>query len=605
MPNEIKDYLISLKKDYTEEEKSNIESFNKYADYFLNKCDIRDFNEIAKVGLTELFKTFLVFNNPFKTNEIIYTFDKYFEEDTNSYLVITAIILYCNEETFKDLFELYEESNIFNRFKVMELINDFCEKTDVNKAFFIALNDFFKKNPETKELLISYIQSLDINETLLLLNLNTNYELYEASKDIPKKKKKMIDEFFYGKKSISHNELFELKSTSGVFYSRYTSALKQIKNLTQKNNRYNKRIDELINLLDKPNEITNIDNILRYINDDEELSNVVLDYINLHNEKIYKELLSKYELLRNNSEESFSLLFSKYTLDFYSINELERNNILKCNYDDIEKILIILSKLGYLNYEISFSNISLYKLEKIIELIDKNILNKEFFINHIDIIYDNNLFELLLNNIDYLSKYNINMINYPNSNEILLSNIFKYNLELLSNYGLSITKKITDINFLNDINLSTKLDILLISDLLENDNLDYLNLDIPSLLKIRLSNIINIEYQSITSINITDFTLGNIMVSKIDDSIQNDNIALPEQLKKYQINNITLDINGVLVSIPNLLKNLSSFSEINTNNIFNSIIYNSFYTFEEIDIILTTFINELGMNDKQLYLKLK
>ena len=224
------------------------------------------------------------------------------------------------------------------------------------------------------------------------------------------------------------------------------------------------------------------------------------------------------------------------------------------------------------------------------EMIKIGNLTKEFINNNIYILRgDNDTLSFIIDNINYLSSHNINIKNYSSCLTILLSPNLINNLELLTKYNLTITKNTTNISFLEESNLNLKLDLIIELNMYPLSNLDILNYSLANIYNLNLATKLNIPFSKIKN---NSNLIFNPYTSFIPEAISKKlacspikTIALPEILIPYQESPISLNINGIKVSINRVLLNLSKLDDLNNETIFYALIYNSYYNLEEIEIL--------------------
>lgn len=369
--------------------------------------------------------------------------------------------------------------------------------------------------------------------------------------------------------------------------------LSQIKNRHKQNNKsrekFNKNIDRLKELLDTQSEITGIDELLNLCPNDE-VRNVVIDYIHEHNKRIYLSLGQEYEQFKNTNDQFLTLLFRKYGFDYERLSKEERLKFKINNnnsYEEIELLLKNINRLGLTNVEIS--KVSSHKLSAISEMISKGIITNEWLRMNVDILYyDNELSELVLRNINLLLGEGINLINYNGPFDFIKSEFVSKNIKLLAFYSLTLTKATTNLSFLSIKDLEKRIEFLYSMGFYSGlSDLNILNHDLGYLLKVKISDYLNIPIDYVgdeLSELYCDFTslIPVEMLSKLNKDTYCLG-SLPEFLTEYICDKETLNINGVFVPIKKLLRNISKLEDDSKESCLYAIIYDSYYTFDEID----------------------
>lgn len=408
----------------------------------------------------------------------------------------------------------------------------------------------------------------------------------------------MKEDYQKGKTKDILKYLRHLEKTNPKFYQSHVRFIRMLKYrydtiiheynrslaLQDKNNAI---ILELLKLLNKEGEITEITKIVSIC--PKKMLEEVLDYIYYHNNLCYELMLSDLYELSHNSDTSLKILLAKFGYNYDELKKDTHNFLKKRGYEEIKQILENIREL-----EISIPGdfipfISLNKMLKIKELITKNILNVEFISKRPCILFrDNSILAGIINNIKILNSLGVNISNYHHSLDILLYNIWP-NLRVLASYGLSITKDTKDISFLKDSNMTDKINIIIIMGKYhELKSLDILNKDIRELIRYRVYQRLNIPIDSnIDFYNSNDygFSEANSLVPKNYQEIFNrdlgNEVELPSYLESFKENNYTLNINGIYVSIKLLLDNLGKLDCYDQKSLYYAIIYNANYTIEE------------------------
>lgn len=197
-----------------------------------------------------------------------------------------------------------------------------------------------------------------------------------------------------------------------------------------------------------------------------------------------------------------------------------------------------------------------------------------------------------------LSLDGIHMANYHDSLDILFDRNLKNNLSLLKQYGLSIKRDTTHLNFLNDSEtvLAFKIDLLIEMGYYDslNISLNLLNLSKEELKNKKILEQLNISGDVSLVLDSNAFFLEEQFIKPEYLSLLQQNslrqASLPEEMSCFQINNYVLLIHNVFVSMPRFIRNLSKFREINNEIILVSILYQGHYTLEEIESLIEVFL---------------
>lgn len=609
--NELKSKQIS--KDIELENK--IKVFKSYFVNFFNKYSSKKFNDLINLSDKDILLSSVIVNNPLKTKEILDVSNKYCDLFNNdNYNVLFSIFAcYYNDESFKK-----EIDNCLNKNILFKSINMIKLFKSIGIPFFIVklFFDFIKENPYCLEDLGSMFNNFShVDNNICVLFISSKHEIRELLEDEEFKSlfnslngeiRKLVTNDFLPQR-MEYKMLFK---NADLFFdylnSNYNNVIKEYEKKEKERRRFNKNILDLIKELDTNYEIKNIDSILKLCPDSESI-NLVIDFIISHNESIYEKLVYDYENALLNSDENLNYLFSKYDFDYGNLNEQDRNKLKELGYLTIENLLKRVKVLSLRN--INFCLLDFNKLSVIESLIYKNIITKDWLILNASLLYsDNNILDLVISNLDILSNENVNILSYSNSLDILKSNFLKLNLGILKTYNLVINKNTSDINFLSSSNLIEKIDFIISNSLYQGIiSLDILNYSFLDIRKLKIANILNIP---VSLVNCEEDNFSNdYSISIIPNNILvelnkdiNDICELPSFLEVYYIDKVTLNINGVLVSSEKVKRCLARLKNQDNLSIFYAIIYNGYYSYEEI-LNLSQFL--LGQNNIYSLIKRK
>lgn len=163
------------------------------------------------------------------------------------------------------------------------------------------------------------------------------------------------------------------------------------------------------------------------------------------------------------------------------------------------------------------------------------------------------------------------------------------NWMIKSSFSFVINKSTTDISFLSELNLRERIEFV-ISLNLDFDNLDVLNYFLTECYKLKIANILDIPLYMV-DINEEDLLIDfskEIIPKYCIDMLNSDDyihLTLPNFLEDYRIDSRTLSFNSVMVSSEKVKRNLSKFGKIDKETCFYAIIYNVYYTYDEIENI--------------------
>lgn len=240
-----------------------------------------------------------------------------------------------------------------------------------------------------------------------------------------------------------------------------------------------------------------------------------------------------------------------------------------------------------------FSLIEAKKVRIVDELLSSNIISRKFVAKHIALIYkEDKSLSLINENITLLNNIGVNMMNYGNSLEVLLSDIVASNLMILQSYDLKITKDTKAIVFLKDKRLEDKLELIIEMGLFgQLANLDILNSSFEELYRKKVFRFLGIaEETKVDFYCHEDYYVDSSMFVAEESRITLNTATasmglLPSCLLAYKISDKVLFINGVFVSVVRMLRNLSKFEEVNNLNIYYSIIYGAYYSLVEMEML--------------------
>ena len=347
---------------------------------------------------------------------------------------------------------------------------------------------------------------------------------------------------------------------------KYQKEENRIKNLVKGTNKKLKKLENLFNyILQTRNGDINIDDQVLDMLFDPEIKVEFLKYVIGKKLIVQKTIEDLNKEMSRNSISKFELIFSEYGFNFNIFNNTVKQKIVETQSEnDIKKILkyLVTPELKFITEYIdefarvlSDSNIDIIKF--IYNLIKRNIIDKNFLIKHIDIIYNRDLFESLYKNINYLDSIGINLLNLGKSNpEILLldNNDIVTQTNILDEYGFKLDdKELYNFNVLNDINLLDTIDNFIelgYGDIILN-NPKYLNQKSSNIVKrILISKLIgmspvNSSNRLIGSVStgngfyVKESDYDNYIVDYKDDYLNNECVSALKNSKRNVISNST------------------------------------------------------------------
>lgn len=606
MKQELFNFLDSQKIPKDQELDTRINELKEYFDEWIAIHPENDLYKLCNTEDKEIIVPLIVLSNPYKLKEILNNINKYpdlFPKNVCGQ-VLAELFLYFNIEEFQETISDCMSSNFIRAFKAVSNLTEILLAVGLDPTKSEILT-FLRKNPQAKKDLkdtfINYsakyhnvgIDFLDAIETFKKTS-EFNYEK-EMLNGLPRNMKREFKKFLGLPKSSRDTFILEIRDFYAFINSKYNEIVRNYEKDERKRKKHNDNIEELKKLLNTDNEIKNIDAILKLCSSDE-IKEAVVDYIITHNKKIYESLVNDYDKARLNSEENLNNLFTKYGFDYTILSIEDKINLKEMAFNDIENLLKRLSALKV--FKINVSRVSLFKLSVVEDLRQKGIITEEWLINNESLLLsDNTELEMVVTNIDLLSKEGINMLQYSNSLDITKSENLKENLYLLRLYGCSITKTTTDLNFLSASDLRLRIEFIYSLGLYQDlTDLNILNNTLENLLRMKIANSLNIPVESISDLSdiYCDFT-SEIIPQNISEKLAQDSlfiVDIPAFLEQYRENNAILNINGIYVSSEKIKRNLAKIGDNSPESCFYAIIYNGYYTYEELETLRISLIPE-------------
>ena len=562
-------------------EKEALTQFKEYFTNFFARYNVSNYKELANITFEELMLSNFLIEFPTKTPYIFNFFQKYNELFSNPELFMEYIY---NYHIYPKLHRINNiENKVIRNFQIIK----FCQKNDEEPEIINDTLEFINLNPTLYP---------DIKPILLAKEALTpalNFYDYVQSFQKFLKISLVPDRQAYKGFINNYKEISEFSEYMEKLYFRYMEIMNNFNHKEKEINKKNQKILELIKALKEPKEITNAEELLSLC-PEKNLENSLLDYIIQHNKTYYEELVTTLESLKTPTPSNLTYLLAKYNYDYETLKPASKEELQKSSYSDIETILKVLKELNLMIPLKFLPKINLDNLLKVENLIKEGYISLDFLSNHLALIFkDEELINLLLTNITNLKNNGINIKNYHNSLEILLSPIVAQNLALLTSYGLNITKSTNLINFLKEPDLQSIIDLAFELGVIE-PSLDVLNYSKNQIYNYKIATLLNIPLEALANEEIFK-TSEKLIPSSLKKEFQSSNyhqVSIPEELKPYEENNYFLNIAGILISKRRFLTNLSKFSTYNNLTIFYCLIYDSYYSLEEIMLLENTFLKE-------------
>ncbi len=422
-----------------------------------------------------------------------------------------------------------------------------------------------------------------------------------VSKERKKIKTRILQNFFendFGKQvKDSHDNLVKY----------YMSLRKQVKDEVSSINKRMRKLENFlykISYIDKKS-IIKIEEYEEYLFDSE-IKKLFIEFCLEHNIAAYRLVEEKNKEYKNNNLNKLEVLFTKYGFNFNNLFIEEQEAVIKISESrNIEDVLAFIkySDLVFLaDYHKEFTKLIIAADIKIIKAIDcalkSKIIDKNFIVNNLDILYDEDKYKNLSKNINLLTIRNVDLINITKKNPRVLvvdNNLLTVIFEVLDEYNFTLG---TDNNY----------DILINGDLLDiidnfielglypilKENQKYLSKDSKDIVKrIIISNLIGFNYINSNNKLIGQVVSGNkfyVSPEKYDNYIVNEGncylnpictkklesnkrFVISDEVKNsdiiskldefYQRSKLVYEINGVIISRNRVLRNLEVLKDMN------------------------------------------
>ena len=593
-------YLIeALKLEKNDEKLENIKVFKEYFQDFFRKYPARDFFKNWDISFEDLIFSLVLISNPFEAKECLKMLHKYqnivFDFKHSDELAI--LLNYVNNDEFYQLVRDLNSKNIFVRISALNRFETVGQRSNISLEEIQSFLYFLHDNPTLVSDVVPFLTKISTDVwdksyyfyTSLLAFRDVFMELEMKKSAINRTLKKMIDD--------QDESVMMVINYSDYLYSSYSQALKDVNKELKEINKNNKSLDELIRLLNVDGEIKNIDYLLSLC-PNLNIQELVVDYVISVNQKYNDRLWEQYQDLKVNSDENIERLLEQYGYDYALYSEEERIIMKEKKYEQLEAILKSLNTYVFFVHEKELLGLSFDKLNDILSFVQSDLFSCSFVEQYINELINPKTFSLIKKNIQMLSLDGIHMANYHDSLDILFDRNLENNLSLLKQYGLSIKRDTTHLNFLNDSEtvLAFKIDLLIEMGYYDslNISLNLLNLSKEELKNKKILEQLNISGDVSLVLDSNAFFLEEQFIKPEYLSLLQQNslrqASLPEEMSCFQINNYVLLIHNVFVSMPRFIRNLSKFREINNEIILVSILYQGHYTLEEIESLIEVFL---------------
>lgn len=511
-----------------------------------------------------------------------------------------------------------EKRSFKNSINVMNI-----EKETMNLASYFA---------STEEGLLNFFYLLDKYQTIFFCSIFLSCLLISVQNDIAEEKKKTL-------KTKEFQAFLKEKLTNGKVYTNLKRIIErkeelnsEKENIDRKEQKRRKSYHTARELLKKELGVKKITLSKKLL---DELSPTIKNDIIVYS---LKKNRANYQLIeqRLEAEEKLSHIehiLKEYGLSLELFDETTRDKMLAISPEDISPILSIIynGNLNFLLRNINLlglvlTNTSISNITAINKIYNQGYISQKFITKNPSIfISESNggTFENLTKNLNTLRNYKIDIKSISSNNEtiLLMSNEeLESNFKLLEPYGLKFEKG-KRMYFLSDRKLTSFLDAYIELGLLPiiKERPDRISPDSKKIIsKISLCKLLGINYidndkndfqKFITSRN---FEIAGMTIedSKIDDYLPNyvilqedekaisilestdnysfDQASLDDPLIEFKTDDVTYNINGVLVSRMRFLRN---YNKLQTSNLekssimFNCLLHGSFYDENDINTL--------------------
>ena len=490
--------------------------------------------------------------------------------DAEFALIVNALVFFKSANVLQQVKAYYAERNPFKVVKAWNKIE--LDKNDMTMVMRIV--DIAKK---FKIDMVKLIDLLEENQTVFYEMCNLVIELKEKDSDTAfgRAKREVFSRYmnnieaysiFNRKIKPSCPSVEEIKNRIRKFIEGLELAEKNYYKSAQLEQYHNENaLNTLEKELQKP-EITNVRPIIKRIVD-QQIKEVILAIIYKHNLNYAKGLKAEYDKLMSNSTTRYLSLLHEYGI---TLNEEELGDIKANSIEELTEILSILKNL-VLSEELFLSIINITNLETVKEIreyVAKGYISKTLLSNNVELFNnDNSLLNIIKTNINLFNNYGLNPTMFSDNENILFidSTLLDKNLRLLENYNLiKSIKNSSNYSFILNSNLEQLIDKYLelgYESILEID-LDILNYSDTRRVEILANMGITLEKEEFIEMFEYDkfFIPDEILDDYIPSNIKIEgNLDLTlEELLEYRKTIRTLEINGKLISINKILREIAS-----------------------------------------------
>ncbi len=604
---------ISLEQDRISKELEVVNGKVEFYKTFFSKYSVNRVESIGKVPIIELVKAVLASSNKTlsfeEISDAVESCSKLIEEiDEDTHQKFMEIIISAEEKGVLDkvIKSLEKNGNLTklsrvldDDFKYTAVLMSIADKYDVLATDLVKIvkiianeikiaNDLAKNNPE----LVDSDEEVDGFLYNSAFELRFAIDVFKDNYDSMLNVMGFADEFL-GKSSDRNRKrlMSRMIELAGLDAGNIISELQRIQKYSEKiisddNSRIsnlrreNKALEQLTHALKVAvkdlNRIAYVPSKELSKVQSEDIRRHALEVIYKHNERLQGVKQAEYDELALNDATHYQVLLEKFGVlsDTYDVS-LVMNNSLNA----LEEILNILHQLHITNpddilFVVMKSNLE--TVDSIYKLVERRLLNSDFIIEHLNILCSSSKeYNNLMSNLDFIQEEKINPYYFVSSlDKLLIENSkFKESILILKEYDL-IKYLNTDMDyaFLEFDGLTEAIDLLLelgYEDYLE-ESLELLNYK-DRFSRLRILKELNIpvsSYEELIKIlssdkfYVTDSEIDNYLYNAVDEEELSNSTGLVDLsgLGIYDNTTRTYNIDGVLISKPKVLRNLSKKS---------------------------------------------
>ncbi len=549
--------------------------------------------------------------------------------NANIHEVVCAYIALNSNMTYDDAYACLRGLPEENELDTIKNVIDICDLEDETIDSVVKKVSIVSKRNKIKEEDYQKIKRIYLNDRELFKKVLKIWEVLVNIKDgftsfnIAYDKDDTIEISGKNRAQIRKEYLYDEYDVDSVInFIRDMISICDIKKRQEKNINRNasRRITDyntLMQLLasDKLEKVKYFDECLGYLNNSEMQRVFILEYQDYIKDR-YQNVKEKYDTLVDNGDTRLKVLFNDYGLKFSELDEDTKKFIISINYDDVEKIMVEIKKLGIKDiteYAYLIVNSSVDIVNRFNTDIVDGLINRKYVLDHLNLLSkekDNGLyFKHYLRVVTLIKEKNLNLRLFEYSSDIYGCNIelVNKNLNILDNYGLlGYLKNCSNFAFFNSSDLERRIDALLelgYENILVN-KLDLLNYDYEIIKRLYAYKGIGEEVDNIEEVLETkepivpDEDLDSYIVNVAD--IETEQLGEPPFVEVSNANNsLTVNINGVLFSRNRVLRNrmyLEDKELTKEEKEYYSLILNGIYSLDELNIIKESYRS----NDKRM-----